>query len=283
LNVQELSDISPWEWPEEAGTLILGTLTDRKASEKDRLVASELAGDTVVLNEKLADALLNIVTFGEESIELRSRAAICLGPGLEEAWLGEYDDPEDLPALSESFVRKIQRTFYDLYSDTGAPIDVRRAVLESSVRHPQDWHTDAVRLAYGSNDISWRVTAIFCMRFVKGFETEILAALKSPDPNIHRNAVEAAGNWELDAAWPHISDLVTSKKTEKSLLLAAIEAAASIRPAETEIIESLVDSYDEDISEAATEALAEAGLATDWELENEEDEEDEEDDGDEIE
>ncbi len=275
--MQELSDIPPWEWPEEAAALILGTLTDRKASETDRLMASELAGDMIVLNEKLADALLSIVKSGEEPVVLRSRAAISLGPGLEEAWLEEYENPEDLPALSEAFVQKIQRTLHDLYSDSGAPIDVRRAVLESSIRHPQDWHTDAVRTAYDSKDISWRVTAIFCMRFAKGFEAEILAALKSPDPNIHRNAVEAAGNWELDAAWPHISNLVTSKKTEKSLLLAAIGAASSIRPAETEIIEPLVDSYDEDISEAAMEALAEAGLATDWESENEADEEDDED------
>jgi hypothetical protein len=283
LNVQELSDVPPWEWPEEAAALILGTLTDRKASETDRLTASEMAGDMIVLNEKLADALLNVIKSGEESVELRSRAAISLGPGLEEAWLEEYNDSEDLPALSESFVHKIQRTFHDLYSDAGAPIDVRRAVLESSIRHPQDWHADAVRTAYDSNDIRWRVTAVFCMRFAKGFEAEILAALKSPDPKIHRNAVEAAGNWELDAAWPHISNLVTSKKTEKSLLLAAIGAASSIRPAETEIIEPLADSCDEDISEAAMEALAEAGLAMEWESGNEEDEEDDEDDGNETE
>ena len=279
--MQELSDIPPWEWPEEAATLILGTLINREASEAERLMASELAGDMVVLNEKLADALLDIVKSGEESVELRSRAAIALGPGLEETWLEQYEDPDDLPALSESFVQKIQRTFHELYSDAGAPIDVRRAALESSVRHPQDWHTDAVQTAYDSTDLNWRVTAVFCMRFTKGFEAEILGALKNPDTIIHRNAVEAAGNWELDAAWPHIANLVTSKKTEKSLLLAAIGAASSIRPAEIEIIEPLVDSYDEDISEAAMEALAEAGLATDWESEDE-DEEDDEDDGGEI-
>ncbi len=283
MNVQELNDIPPWEWPENAATLILNTLTDRKASEKDRLLASELAGEAVVLNEELADALLKIVKSPEESVELRSKSAISLGPGLEEAWLGDYEDPEDLPALSQSFVQAIQQLFHDLYLDAGGPIDVRRAVLESSVRFPQDWHTDVVRTAYADKDPKWRLTAVFCMRFVKGFDAEILAALKSPDPAIHRNAIEAAGNWELDAAWPHIFNLVTSKKTEKSLLLAAIGAAATIRPAETEIIEPFVDSYDEDISEAATEALAEAGFAADWDSENEEDEEDDEDDEDEIE
>jgi HEAT repeat protein len=107
------------------------------------------------------------------------------------------------------------------------------------------------------------------MRFVKGFEKEILAALNSADPRIHYNAVEAAGNWELDAAWPHIARLVTSPKTEKLLRLAAIWAAASIRPHESNIIEPLVDSYDEDISEAAMDALTEAGFAGEWEEEEE--------------
>jgi hypothetical protein len=271
LNLNDLNEIPPWEWPEDAASMVLTALKDRKAIEIDRLLAAELAGDLVILSEEVADALLDIIRSNEETAELRSSAAIALGPGLEEAELGDYSDPDDAPAFSESFLQKIQRTFHALYLNPGVGTDVRRSILEASVRNPQDWHTPAIQDAYVKDDMDWRLTAVFCMRFVKGFEKEILAALNSADPRIHYNAVEAAGNWELDAAWPHIAQLVTEPKTEKLLRLAAIWAAASIRPHESDIIEPLVDSYDEDISEAAMDALTEAGFAAEWEEEEDED------------
>ena len=66
-----------------------------------------------------------------------------------------------------------------------------------------------------------------------------------------------AGNWGVDAAWPPIAVLVTSRKTPKHLLLAAIEAAAGIRPHEAlELLYDLADSDDEDIADAVREAMA---------------------------
>ncbi|MBI2467284.1 MAG: hypothetical protein HYV62_05640, partial [Candidatus Rokubacteria bacterium] len=111
--------------------------------------------------------------------------------------------------------------------------------------------------AYGSDDALWSLTAVFCMRFVRGFDAQILEAINSRNPDLRYEAVLAAGNWELDAAWPHVAVLVTSAKTEKSLLLAAIDAVASIRPHEApELLADLADSDDEDIADAVHEALA---------------------------
>lgn len=60
----------------------------------------------------------------------------------------------------------------------------------------------------------------------------------------------------MDAAWSHIAALINSKDTEKYLLLAAIEAVASIRPQEAaQILIDLTQSEDEDIAEAASEAI----------------------------
>ena len=271
MNLDDLNEIPPWEWPEDAASMVLTALKDRKAIKKDRLLAAELAGDLVILNEEVAGALLDIIQSSEEAAELRSIAAIALGPGLEEAELGDYNDPDDAPVFPESLLQKIQQTFHTLYLDPRVETDVRRSILEASVRNPQDWHTPAIQDAYVKDDMDWRLTAVFCMRFVEGFEKEILEALNSADPGIHYNAVEAAGNWELDAAWPHVAQLVNSPKTEKSLRLAAIWAAASIRPHESDILEALVDSYDEDISEAAMDALTETGFAAEWETEEDED------------
>src|SRR5262249_22810789 len=102
-----------------------------------------------------------------------------------------------------------------------------------------------------------RLTAFFCMRFVRGFAEQILEALASTNPDIQYEAVVAAGNWGLNAAWPHLAALVSSGETDKPLLLAAIEAAAAIRPHEArEILAALADSDDEDIAAAVDEAMA---------------------------
>jgi hypothetical protein len=149
---------------------------------------------------------------------------------------------------------------------------LRRRILEASVRAPETWHQDAIRDAYTSGDKEWMLTAVFSMCRVRGFDDQILAALHSADPEIHYEAVQAAGNWELDAAWSHIVELVNDADTPKPLLLAAIGAVASIRPAEArEILADLSDSDDEEIAEAAEEAVVMAEVAS-AELEDPEDE-----------
>ena len=144
--------------------------------------------------------------------------------------------------------------------------------MEASVRAPQTWHEDAIKNAYSSGDKEWMLTAVFSMRWVRGFDEQILLALKSDDPEIHLEAVHAAGNWELDAAWPHIVELIKDAHTPKPVLLAAIGAVGSIRPAEArEILADLADSDDEEIAEAADDSIAEAEIASGEEDDEEED------------
>lgn len=262
MDLKTLKDKPPWDWPEGTGKMFLGILGDDQADESDRFLAAELAGDFTVINDELAHALLSIVCSGHEAENLRGRAAISLGPALEGADLYEFEDPDDV-AISEQTFRKIQETLHKLHMDAHVPKEVRRRILEASVRAPQDWHQDAVRAAYSSDDKEWKLTAVFCMRFVRGFDEQILESLNSKNPDIHYQAVCATGNWEVGAAWPHIAELLASEETEKALLLAAIDAAVGIHPQEaSEILGGLTNSNDEDIVEAAFEALALAeGLA----------------------
>ena len=125
------------------------------------------------------------------------------------------------------------------------------------MRAPETWHQAAIGDAYSRGDKEWMLTAVFAMRWVRGFDDEILAALKSAGPEIHYEAINAAGGWELDAAWSHIVALLNDAGTPRPLLLAAIDAAGSIRPAEApEILADLADSDDEEIAEAAGEAIS---------------------------
>jgi hypothetical protein len=271
MDLKTLVDTPPWDWPRDAGRTFQKILIDRRANESDRLVAAELAGDLTVINDDLAHTLLTVVCSADEPDQLRARAAISLGPVLEQADTDGFEDPDDVPITERTF-RNILDSMEKLYLDNSIPKEVRRRILEASVRAPETWHQDAIRNAYSSGDKEWMLTAVFSMRWVRGFENQILLALKSVDPEIHYEAVNAAGNWELDAAWSHIVELVNDAHTPKPLLLAAIGAVSSIRPAEArEILVDLADSDDEEIAEAANEAMVEAEAAS-----GEEDDEEEE-------
>ena len=270
MDLKTLKDIPPWEWPEGTGKMFLRILGDDQADESDRLLAVELAGDFTVIDDELAEALLSIVRSGDETEELRGKASISLGPALEHAAATGFEDADDI-LLSEEVFLEIQRYLRELFLDADVPQDVRRRILEASVRAPQAWHRDAVRAAYSSDDEAWKLTSVFCMRFVSGFDDQILEALDSGDPAIQYQAVCAAGDWEIDAAWRHIAALVTWDEIDKPLLLAVIEAVASIRPEEApEILGDLADSDDEEIVEAVFEAFAMAEGPTEDEDNDEE-------------
>jgi hypothetical protein len=148
---------------------------------------------------------------------------------------------------------------------------VRRRALEASIRAPRDWHQSAVRTAYATNDQEWQLTAVYCMQWVKGFRKEILEALNSRNPDIHREAVRAAGNWEVHEAWPHVAALLASPKTSKKMLLAAIEAAPNVNREEAgPALMDLADSTDEEIAEAADEAMSMAAIDIGDEFDEEE-------------
>ena len=167
-----------------------------------------------------------------------------------------FEDADDLPITERAFHR-LQESLRKLYRDANVREEVRRRILEASVRAPQDWHEDAIRAAYSSGDEVWRLTAVFCMRFLRGFDKQIVEELENENPDIQLEAVLAAADWGVAAGWPQIAALIHSGRTPKPLLLAAIEAVPAIRPQEaSEVLSGLIESDDEDIIEAVQEALA---------------------------
>jgi hypothetical protein len=258
MDLKALSNTPPWDWPADTAETLVSVLRDKQAARPDRVLATEMAGDFTVVNEELVEALLAVLRCDDESEGLRGRAAISLGPILEYADTEGFEDAGDVP-ISERTFRRIQESLRELYMDAQIPREVRRRILEASVRAPQDWHENAVRSAYASGDDTWKLTAVFCMRFVRGFDWQIVEELDNRDAAIELEAVLAAGNWGLEAAWPHVAALIHSGQTPKPLLLAAIEAVPSIRPQEaSEVLTDLTESDDEDIVEAVHEALAAA-------------------------
>ncbi len=265
MDLKTLYDTPPWDRPENTREMLVEILQNHQADETDRLLAAELAGEFTVVNDELVDVLLSILHNGDAPQDLRGRAAISLGPVLEHADMDGFDDPDDVPITEYTF-RTTKESLKKLYADAEVPKVVRRRILEASVRASEDWHSDAIHAAYASNDEEWKLTAVFSMRWVRGFEHQILEALESNSQDLHYQAVCAAGNWEIEAAWPHVSRLITSKETDRSLLLAAIDAAVNIRPKEAgPILVDLTNSDDGDIVDAAHEAMAMAESMAEFE------------------
>ena len=256
MDFQTLNETPPFDWPKDTDKKILEALRDDQADHADRLLAADLAGCCVVVNDELAIALLSIVESPEEEERLRTQAAMSLGPILQYADEEGFDDLSNA-RITENAFQKIRQSLQRLYRSAENPKEVRRRILETSVRSQQDWHREAIRKLYLSDDEDWKLTAVFCMGWVAGFDDQIVEALACENPAIQREAVWAAGEWELDEAWPYVVRLVNAEDTEKSLLLAVISAVGSIRPQEAGVVlDHLIDDKDEEIRGAVSEAIA---------------------------
>jgi hypothetical protein len=263
MKPSELQALPSWQWPEDARSFLLPYLEDASAARSERLIASELAGDLVVMDDEIARALLDIVSGDKDLIEIRRAAAISLGPALEERDLEDLD-PEDLddglgPAVSSSVFDEIRKRLHRVFLDGSVPKEVRRAALEASVRASEKWHEGAVRQAFESGDRDWRLTGLFCAQYIRGFDPEILESLDSEDEGLVLEAVRAAGARGVERAWRHVAAIL-SGDVDRSLLLAAIEAAPLIDAEKTAmLLPDLADSpewaKDEDVQDAIEEAL----------------------------
>lgn len=260
MNLKALKEIPSWNWPKDAEVMFREVLLDDNADPKERCLAAELAGDYTVINDHLAEVLLSILKDSRQPDDLRSIAAVALGPALEDADIEGFTETDD-PVISEGVFNRIQTTFQTLFENPDTPKLTRRRILEAAVRAKGPWHREAVASAFSDTDPEWRLTAVFCMQYLEGFENEILEALSSSEADIHYHAVQAAGSTSLGGAWPHLIDIINRPgDTGKRLLLAAIEAVVNIRPQEaSEVLDELANSPDEEISEAVLDALSLAG------------------------
>ena len=265
--IQGLQAIEPWEWPDNASAMILQTLTNKTLGLDERKLAVGLAGETVVLNDSMAEALLEVLAGDDEPVELRASAATSVGVAIADIEMeGGYDDLFDLDdeyCISKPLYDRVQATCRALWHDQTAPELVRRRALEASARGAQDWHHDAIRSAYNSGNDNMRLTAVFCMTSVSGFEAEILQALESDELWTRLHAVQAAANWEIKKAWKFVREILdagnpggASNEPEKALFLTAIEAIPGLlsKSKAQDLLAEFMESDDEEVAATAEEA-----------------------------
>ena len=71
MELKILKHIPPWDWPKEAGKILLGILRDDHADGSERLLAAELAAIHAVANirpEEAAELLDDLTDSGDEDI-----------------------------------------------------------------------------------------------------------------------------------------------------------------------------------------------------------------------
>jgi hypothetical protein len=255
MNINDLNELPEWDWPVDAANTINKALTNKKSTEKERLLASEMAGSLVVMNDQIAATLLSIIKDNQESAEIRENALISLAGALEYEDVAEEDDQED-HLLSAQVLKQVQDELKQIYFNDKNPEDIRRYTLETAVFSFADWQTEEVRKAYHSNNEDWQRTAVFCMANIPGFEKEIQEALNSKNPGIFYEAVCAAGNWEIQTAWPFVEKIIKNPPEDKLLLIAAINAVGALRPEDaSDILSELRQSDDEEIVAAVEDVL----------------------------
>jgi hypothetical protein len=258
-NLRDLLESPSWDWPADAADRIKRALVESDPEDIENVV--ELAGDLVVMDDEMAGLLLGVL-LGDLPDEARGRAAIALGPALEEAGdLGfddELDSQFDTRVLSEARVSEIQAALRSRHDDETVPVLVRRRALEASIREPRDWHAEAIRRAYGRGDKDWKLTAVFCMGHLAGFTAEVMETLQSGDVDLLAEAVRAAGMLGMSEAGGRVLELAADDSQPSVLRYAAVEALANLEtPGSDELLVALTESDDDALAELAYESLEE--------------------------
>ena len=252
-----LANTESWDWPAEASDFILIVLKDRSRPLEDRILAAELSSELCDFGPGHARALLDILTDSGAQVGLRSAAALAFGPALELYDVDDLDeDLEDNP-LTEELFHRITKELRKIVIDLEGPKELRRRALEAAVRAPQEWQNQVVREAFQSPDSDWQLTAVFCMRYLKGFEQEIARSLKHKDERVVVEGLRAAGVWEVRKAWPAVRDLIRAKTTRHHLRLLAVEVASDVGGDRArQLLSSLIDHDDQEVAGLAELVLA---------------------------
>jgi hypothetical protein len=251
--LEGFANLPTWDWPDDAMERIHEGL--QSSDVPTQCLAAQMAGK--IPGHDLALELIRVLKTADDT-DLLVETSIALGPVLEEALLGSFGDEDLEPEITPHLVHEIQSLFRRLYHDADAPNVVRRRVLEASVRSPEPWHVGATRAAFQSGDLGWRVTAVFAMGYLDGFETQIVASLDDEDTEIIRESIRSAARRRIQESGPRVLAIIQENDQDNQLRLIGVDALAQLRPSgAVAFLQSLTDHKDDALASAAHVALDE--------------------------
>jgi HEAT repeat protein len=181
--------------------------------------------------------------------DVRAAAALSLGRFL---LLGEFDQ------IDSSAARRVERALLAAYHRAAQDVSVRRRILEALANSSYDELPDMILEAYEDDDDTMRSGAIFAMG--RSADTRwnhyVLNELGSNDSAMLFEAARASGELEIEEALPDLLRLLDDEDVE--IRDAAVWALGRIGGREAKrALKACCASDDEDLREAAEEALAE--------------------------
>ena len=185
----------------------------------------------------------------DESAEVRAVAA---------ASLGRFMLMSELEQLDPTFVRRIENALLNAFSDAESDITVRRRALESLAYSSQEYVRDLIREAYQDDDDSLRMSAVLAMGRSADLRwgNTVLEELGGSDSGMRFEAARASGELELADAVPELIGFLEEDDVE--LRDSAVWALGRIGgPEARRALQACAASTDEDLREAAEDALAE--------------------------
>ncbi|HEX7706047.1 MAG TPA: hypothetical protein VF701_06260 [Thermoanaerobaculia bacterium] len=220
------------------------------------------------ISDEHVQAILTLVE-SDAGEEIRGDAVIALGPVVEECGDEYFDGAEsdlgpdfgvDLgPPLSRDGYSELVKRVRAIYENSSQPKLVRRRAFETLVRDPAEWHREEIRKHFDGSDPDWKLTAVFAMGNVPGYDEELAHVVREAEGELLAEAIRSAGEMEVEVG-DRVRELAASPATDRDVRLEAIRALPHVDPDSYDLLEKLSDSDDEEIAAVAEEAMDELGL-----------------------
>ncbi len=226
----------------------LGSLDDESASIREAAIELLWTDDS----EETMRAFIHLARQDQAS-SVQVAAVRALGRFI---LLGEYGD------VSQDLAEEAQQLVYDLHSDEGQSLEMRRRALESLANSSHAQTPVLIRKAYSDGNHDLKISAIFAMGRTcsRDWGQILLEELTSADDEAIYEAIVACGQIQLADSVPRIGALALSD--DREIQQSAIWALGEIGGRHAFEILSRLDDMIEDDETAAflEEALAAAGM-----------------------
>jgi HEAT repeat protein len=211
-DLEELNDADTLVSFEEIGRM---ALTDE--APRVRALALRLLWD--VQDRKLAPTYLQMLE-NDPDVEVRATAATALGTYI---YLGEI---EEIPA---SLLKSIEDALLKKLNSQDEPL-VRRRALESMGFSSRPEVPDWIREAYSNGKEDWLESSLFAMgrSADQMWETAVLTKINHPKDSIRAEAIQAAGELELDSARQTLLEVLENESENEDVWAAAVWSLSQI-------------------------------------------------------
>ncbi len=189
----------------------------------------------------------------DKSAHVRAAAAAGLGAYLQEAEEDEHAIPQSKPIVDLLLAR---------FRDPNEDLEVRRRALESVAFAGDERAHSAIQEAYDDGEQEMRVSALFAMgrSYDSSWTPIVVRELKSAVETVRYEAAVAAGELSATDALPHLIKMVQGPSIQ--VREAAIWSLGQIGGREARrVLEGALESDNEELQEAAEDALAELEFA----------------------